>query len=84
MRIDLKIPVSLGDEEVTFLEMREPRAKDMRSIKIGTDMTIGDLLDLAATLASQPRPVLDLLSPRDTVQVVQAVGKLLDLGGVAP
>ena len=80
LQVELKSPVKVGADEIALIEFREPRAKDMRGLKVGQPLTIGDLLDLAVLLSGHPRPVLDLLSPRDTLEVVAVVGKLFDLG----
>ena len=79
MKFELESPVQFGSREVKELELREPRAKDMRGLK--TEMTFGDLLDIGATLSGEPRSVIDQLSPADARRLVAEVGNLLVGGG---
>ena len=80
MKVTLKSPIKFADREITVFEFRELRAKDMRSIKLNS-MTIGDLLDVAGQLCGEPRPILDLMTPEDTLRVVTLMGNALAPGG---
>lgn len=79
MKLELQTPVQFGSREIRELELREPRAKDMRSLK--GEMTFGDLLDLVGALAGEPQSVIDMLSPNDARRAVEHVGNLFAAGG---
>ena len=77
--ITLKTPVVMGSETVKSIVIREPKAKDLRSIPIGSmdKMTMGTMLDIAVTLSDQPQFVIDELSPADMKSVLEVVGGFL-------
>jgi hypothetical protein len=76
----LKVPFNFGSSEITSLEFRAPRGKDMRSMPISGMKTIGDLLDLASVLSGQPSPVLDRLAMEDVAAVLGIVALFIEAG----
>ena len=79
MHLELKSPIQFGSREITDLTFREPRAKDMRHIK--REMTVGDMLDMAAKLCGEPGSVIDLLTIDDANAVIEFVAKSFSNGG---
>jgi len=76
--IPLSEPVEHGSETITVLEIKQPKAKHLRSMPLEPDT--GDLLDLAAKLAGQPPSVIDELSMKDMTEVLTVVGNFIDTG----
>ncbi len=74
----LSKPVEFGKKTIEKLVLREMTAKDMRTMR--QNMTYGDLLDIGARLANQPKSVIDRLSARDANELIERVGKQLDGG----
>lgn len=72
-KIKLKLlkPIEQGSEKITHFEFREPLGKDLRDFPL--DMKSGDLLDLASALCAQPKSVMDKLSAKDTMKVLEIV-----------
>lgn len=75
VKIELTEPVKHGKNEITELELREPRAKDMR--KVSLSPTMGEMLDIAATISNNPPSVIDQLCIKDTMKVVEVIGDFL-------
>lgn len=69
--ITLAYPVEHGEDEYKVLELRKPKGKDFRGIP--DSPKTGDIMDLAARLASVPGSVLDELDPVDFVTVMGTV-----------
>ncbi len=78
----LKQPVTIAGTEIRELHFRPARAKDFRRMPAHEDkMTIGNFLDLAASLCEQPPAVIDQLNPEDMHGVMEVVA---DFFGVSP
>lgn len=78
IEIKLKAPIQWGQETIGVLQMREPKAKDLRSLP--SDIKVGDLLDLAARLTSQTPKFIDELGWDDTQAVLEHVGNFMGAG----
>ena len=75
---ELKDPFTFGTREVKELTFKELKAKDMRTFK--PQMAFGDFLDVAGRLTGEPKSVIDLLSARDTMAVIEHLGNSLTIG----
>ncbi len=73
VKYTLKHPASFGQEQITELEFRRPKARDLRQLPMG-EMKAGDLLDLAARLAEVPPSLLDELAAEDAMAVMALAG----------
>ena len=78
IEVKLKEPVSHGSETIDKLEIRKPKAKDIRQLP--TDPKTGDILDLAARLADQPPSVINELGMEDVEAVLEVVGGFFQRG----
>lgn len=76
--IKLNVPIHFGTETILDLKIRPAKAKDLRDLPL--DPKVGDLLNVAAKLASQPPSVMDELDPTDLGEVMAAVGKFMGSG----
>lgn len=74
--IELQHPIKFGDETITSLTLRRPKAKDFRSL---TDMSkpFAAMLDFAATLAELPPAAVDLIDVDDVPKVIEVVSGFL-------
>ena len=80
--LQLKDPITFGTREIKELTFKELRAKDMRNFK--AQMSLGDFLDVAASLCGEPKSVIDMLSARDAMAVTEKVGSFLVPGELIP
>lgn len=71
-KFELSEPVKHGSEEITYLEVREPRAKDLRKFPAQAK-TLGEMLDFAAHLCGQPPSVIDQLSLVDAMNLFEVI-----------
>lgn len=78
--ITLDDPIQYGSEKISELEIRKPKAKDMRGMPL--QMGMDDMLKLAGRLTGQPDSVIDELSFGDLGKVMDEVGKLMPDGRV--
>lgn len=78
MKITLKDPVQHGSETITELELRAPKAKDMRGMPLQLDWD--SMLTLASRCAAQPPSVINELSFADLTQVAEAIGNFIGAG----
>lgn len=76
--ISLSEPVEHGTETISALEIKQPKAKHLRSMPL--EPNTGDLLDLAARLAGQPPSVIDELGMSDMTEVLTVVGDFIEGG----
>lgn len=67
-----------GAESVSELEFREPIAKDFRPMPV--QPTQGDLLILAGKLCQMPDSVLDQLSAKDHMRVMEIMAVFIGGG----
>lgn len=74
----LKTPIVMGSQTYEEFTLREPKAKDLR--KFGTSMTMGDTIDLAATLAGVPNPVMNELSVPDLMAISEIIAVFMEGG----
>ncbi len=59
-------PVKFGSEMITELQIRRPKAKDIRAVRSGPQVqAFGETLDLIGRLACQPKAVVDELDMED-------------------
>ncbi len=77
--VELQDPFDNGSERIESFDLRDLTGKDLESFPIGTP-TVGNLLDVAASLAEVPPPVMRKLSGRDAMAVAIAVGELMEGG----
>lgn len=83
VEINLKKPIKTKNgEEITLMRFREPKAKDMRKLKVDQsgDVEFGVMLDIAGSIYEGAPQMIDELALVDMKQVVTAVGELLDDG----
>ena len=78
--LELNRAVKFGKDYIERLVLREPTAKEIRSLKVNGDMSMGDLLDIGQKLAETNRRVIDSLSGKDAMALVERVGFLLESG----
>ena len=78
MEITLQDPFDFAGRNIAKFTLREPKAKDMRSLPI--EVKVGDLLDLGARLANSEKAVFNELSARDAMTVVAEVSSFLAPG----
>lgn len=78
MKIKLDEPITFGSETIAELELRKPKAKDMRGMPMQLGMD--DMLALASRCTSQPPSVIDELSFGDLAKVMEALGKQMGNG----
>lgn len=76
--VNLDEPVMHGEDEYKVLELRKPKAKDLRDLPM--EPKVGDMLNLAANLAGVPYSVVDQLSWGDVEKVMTAVGNFMPAG----
>jgi len=78
VKLKLKKPIKHGSEDIGELTVREPKAKDIRTMKIppSTD----DMLTLGGKLVALPPSVIDELSIPDTMALLEVVGNFMDDG----
>jgi hypothetical protein len=79
-KIVLEKPVQFGKELIETLTLRDLTCKELRTIKLNGDMTIGDLLDIGQKLCETHRKVIDKLCKKDAMELVDRVGFLLEDG----
>ncbi len=79
MKIKLKHPITHGAETITELELRRPKAKDMRDLPL-QGMGMDHMLDLAGRCAGQPPSVINELDIEDVMQVAEVVGNFMTNG----
>jgi hypothetical protein len=77
-KLTLKEPIHLGSQLISELEIRKPKAKDIRPCP--TDMQTRDILDLAGRLCAQPPAVIDELSMEDTIALLDIVSNFIKPG----
>lgn len=76
----LEKPIQFGKQVIDKLELRDLTCKELRTLKLNGDMTIGDLLDIGQKLCETNRKVIDNLSKRDAMELVDRVSFLLEDG----
>ena len=82
--INLEFPVQWGEEEISTLELRRPKAKDIENLPDKPRMK--DLLAIASRISAQPPRVISELDAADAIKVCEAVGDFLangrEIGGM--
>lgn len=71
-KMKLLEPVNQGSEEINHLEVRKPRAKDLRKFPTQSK-NLGDMLDFAAHLCGQPPSVIDQLGLEDAMNLFEVI-----------
>lgn len=74
----LKNPIQFGSEIIEVLKFREPKAKDFRDMPM--EPKIGDMLNIAAKISSNPPSKIDQLSAEDMKEVLKIVGEFMGDG----
>ena len=81
--ITLTYPIKVGDEALTILRIRRPKAKDFREIG-NMDKPFDAMLDFAASLADIAPSAIDQLDVDDVPKVIEVVsgflGKFPEIG----
>lgn len=77
-KIKLSQPIQYGTETISELNLREPKAKDMRGMPL--QMGMDDMLTLAARCSEQPPSVIDELCFADLTAVTEAIGTFIKPG----
>lgn len=70
-KVTLHEPIQFGEQTITELTIRKPKAKDFRALPL--DMKMGDILDLVGRLTGQPKAVIDELGIEDLQEVSSLV-----------
>lgn len=78
MKIKLTTPIQHGSETISELELRAPKAKDMRGMPLKMEMD--DMLTLASRCTAQPPSVIDELSFDDLTAVMETIGGFIGRG----
>ncbi len=77
--ITLDTPIQWGkDEVIKEINIRKPKAKDLRGLK--TDIGFTEILDLTIKICDQPRAVIDDLEIEDTQKLMEVVGGFFENG----
>ena len=76
--VTLQYPVKHGSVEIKEFKFRRPKGKDMR--KLPSDVSVGDIMDLAARLSGHPPSVMDELEIADFNSVNEVIGDFLGAG----
>jgi hypothetical protein len=77
VKIKLKDPVSHGSETIKELEIRKPKAKDLKEMPL-MNQNIGHFLTMASNLSGQPPSVIEELSIPDMQEVVAVVQNFIE------
>lgn len=78
----LKYPVQFGEEKIAEIEIRRPKGRDVRKVKITADGSVSmtDMMELAASLSGHPPVVIDELDAEDLFEVLDVVTSFLPSG----
>ncbi len=76
--IKLTEPIEWGDETITELVLKRPKAIDLEHLPVNP--TVKDLLSIAQKCAKVPRRIIQELDSEDAMTVVEAVSDFLDGG----
>ena len=76
IEIKLAHPVEFGDQTIDVLKLRQPKAKDFRTLK-NMEFPFAVMLDFAAALADLPPAVLDCLDAEDVPRLMEVVSGFL-------
>lgn len=80
--LQLLVPVAMPDgSELT--EVRVPRLKAGHLRRIGSDPTMGDILDILPDLCALPKSVVEEIDGADAVAIAEVVGDFLTPGAAA-
>lgn len=67
-----------GKKEVTEVELRRPKGKDIKGI--GKDVSLDDILKIAAKISAYSPRFYDELDAVDVMKISEVVGDFLDSG----
>lgn len=76
--IPLAVPIEWGDESITELVLRRPKAKDLEHLS--SDPNFKEIMEVAQKCAQVPRRVIQDLDAEDAMEVVEAVTDFLESG----
>lgn len=71
-------PIQYGSEKIEEMQIRKPKAKDLRPMPL--EVQTKDLLDLGGRLAGHPPSVIDELCIEDTFDLLEIVGNFYERG----
>jgi hypothetical protein len=76
-KLVLKHPYQYGkDMQVTEINYRRPKAKDLKKIK-PHQLETGDLIDLFAAISDRSPPCIDEMDSEDTMEAIAIVSTFL-------
>lgn len=75
IKIKLSYPVQFGSETIHELELRRPKAKDLRGLPLKMEMD--HMLTLCGRVSGQPDSVINELDFDDTMKVVEVLGNFI-------
>lgn len=64
MKLKLSKPITAHGETVAELDLRDPVAKDLRSLPMGA-RTVGDFIPVLSSVAGVPPSSVDQMAPND-------------------
>lgn len=79
VKFKLAEPIVYGSETISELEVRKPKAKDLRKFP-SNSKTLGEMLDFAGGLCGQPPSVIDELSIEDALKLFEVIMNFLPDG----
>jgi hypothetical protein len=74
-KLVLETPVQWGEKLIDVLEFQPLKAKHIRGL--GSERTMGDMLDLVSKTTLQPAAAIDELSASDALKAVEIIGGFL-------
>lgn len=76
--IKLSKPIQAHGETVAELKLREPIAKDLRSLPIGGSTTVGDMIPVLSSIAGIPPSSVDQMVPADLFEALAYISPFFD------
>jgi len=76
--IKLEYPISWGEETISEIEIKRPKGKHMR--KLGGNVTMDEMLEIAQKCSAQPKSVFDEMDGQDVLKVAEVIGDFLGSG----
>lgn len=74
--------VSFGSKEIKEINYRDPKGKDLRDLKVGSEANIpmGDLISVFAKMSDQPPQFFDEIEIKDYMNLLGVVSNFLSDG----
>lgn len=79
VKLQLAEPIKYGSDTINELEVRKPKAKDLRKFPTNAK-TLGEMLDFAGHLCGQAPSVIDELSIEDAMKLFEVIMNFLPDG----